>query len=104
MYRVGVTPKTDIRSGVTPEPAAAKVAPSQRRDKVADSLSQPPSRASKSRVSNINLPAEVRNNPILAGSSGQQSSSTENYVPRVSTRTSSDIYQINTRALFNIVG
>ena len=104
MYRVGVTPKTDIRSGVTPEPAAAKVAPAQRRDKVADSLSQPPSRASRSRVSNINLPAEVRNNPILAGSSGQQSSSTENYVPRVSTRTSSDIYQINTRALFNIVG
>ena len=104
MYRVGVTPKTDIRSGVTPAPAAANVAPSQRRDKVADSLSQPPSRASRSRVSNINLPAEVRNNPTIAGSSGGQSSSTENYVPRVSTRTSSDIYQINTRALFNIVG
>ena len=104
MYRVGVTPKTDIRSGVTPAPAAANVAPSQRRDKVADDLSKTPSRASRSRVNAITLPPEVRNNPILAGSSGQQSSSTENYVPRVSTRTSSDIYQINTRALFNIVG
>lgn len=104
MYRVGVTPKSDIRPGVTPAPAAANVAPSQRRDKVADALSKTPSRASRSRVNAINLPPEVRNNPILAGSSGGQSSSTGNYVPRVSTRTSSDIYQINTRSLFNIVG
>lgn len=70
----------------------------------ADALSKTPSRASRSRVSNINLPAEVKNNQMLAGSSGGQSSSTENYVPRVSTRTSSDIYQINTRSLFNIIG
>ena len=104
MYRVGVTPKSDIRSGVTPSQPAANVAPSQRKDKVADALSKTPSRASRSRVSNINLPAEVRNNPVLAGSSGGESSSGENYVPRVSTRTSSDIYQINTRSLFNIVG
>ena len=86
-----------------PKPTSITAAPS-RIQEAADAVSKTPSRASRSRVNAINLPAEVRNNPILAGSSGQQSSSTENYVPRVSTRTSSDIYQINTRALFNIVG
>ena len=86
-----------------PKPTSITAAPS-RIQAAADAVSRTPSRASRSRVSNINLPAEVRNNPIIAGSSGGQSSSTENYVPRVSTRTSSDIYQINTRALFNIVG
>lgn len=86
-----------------PKPTSITAAPS-RTQTTADVLSKTPSRASRSRVSNINLPAEVINNPTIAGSSGGQSSSTENYVPRVSTRTSSDIYQINTRALFNIVG
>lgn len=86
-----------------PKPTSITAAPS-RMQEAADAVSRTPSRASRSRVSNINLPAEVRNNPTIAGSSGGQSSSTENYVPRVSTRTSSDIYQINTRALFNIVG
>ena len=86
-----------------PKPTSITAAPS-RIQAAADAVSRTPSRASRSRVSNINLPAEVRNNPVIAGSSGGQSSSTENYVPRVSTRTSSDIYQINTRSLFNIVG
>ena len=86
-----------------PKPTSITAVPS-RTQAAADAVSRTPSRASRSRVSNINLPAEVRNNPVLAGSAGGQSSSTENYVPRVSTRTSSDIYQINTRSLFNIVG
>ena len=86
-----------------PKPTSITAVPSQTQA-AADAVSRTPSRASRSRVSNINLPAEVRNNPVIAGSTGGQSSSTENYVPRVSTRTSSDIYQINTRSLFNIVG
>lgn len=86
-----------------PKPTSITAAPS-RIQAAADAVSRTPSRASRSRVSNINLPTEVRNNPVIAGSSGGQSSSSENYVPRVSTRTSSDIYQINTRSLFNIIG
>ena len=88
-----------------PKTSPAKVTPTPAKTPVS-SVSETPS-GSTANVSLVNLPPKVINNPAVIsamGGSGGESPAPIDVIPRVSTSTDEDIYNMHTRSIFNIVG
>ena len=99
----GGSTKPPENGTTTPKTSPAKVTPTPAKTPVS-SVSETPS-GSTANVSLVNLPPKVINNPaVISAMGGSGESSTPiDVIPRVSTSTDEDIYNMHTRSIFNIV-